>query len=109
MKLARAHSVLKWVVTTSRHKLYSWNGQRGQPQQLYSYFQVHINRGSFILNESIADIITTDISEKVTLGFTDCGPYAYTSSRECYVIAFSLEDADKIRSTKRTESSCLLL
>lgn len=58
----------------SRHKLYSWNGQKGQPQQLYSYFQVHINRGSFILNESIADIITTDIIEKVTLGFTDCGP-----------------------------------
>lgn len=74
VKLARDHFVLMWVVTTSRHNLYSRNGQKGQPQQLYSYFQVHVNRGSFILNESIADIITTDISEKVTLGFTDCGP-----------------------------------
>lgn len=68
--------------------------------------KVYNNRACFILNESIADIITADINEKIALRFADSELFA--SSRECHVIAFPPEHANKMRSTKRTENSCLL-
>lgn len=68
--------------------------------------KAYSNRVCFILNESIADIITTDISEKIAQRFAHSDLFA--SSGECHVIAFPPEHANKMRSTKRTENSCLL-